>query len=281
MSLRSFRSARNAFAKNLSAIMEKLNLTPATLSMKLNSAAENSGSVKSVLSAQDIRDYQNNNKIPSLYAFYKLTDYLHVSMDDIFDPKYDASTAVGRSFARVENAPKVKLPETIPGMSLENLLAFREHSQDDIIVPVQEAEVETLRESFKPIEVPADEVNTILTPVYETLEPAFQMPGVRVETVTTVTTPKYNAKFVSIILERTDSDEYNYRLAKAVLSSGLKLKDIAKAVNCSTRSLRDYMYYGVSVPEQIAKNLRVVLGLPNFKTMGLKFDAAKGRYVHA
>lgn len=86
-----------------------------------------------------------------------------------------------------------------------------------------------------------------------------------------------NAKMRELIKTRTTSTEYNLNLAYRVLSSDNQLKDIATKVGVSTRSMRDYMYYGTTIDADVAKQLAVVLRT-NTTSLGLKLNKETMRY---
>lgn len=93
------------------------------------------------------------------------------------------------------------------------------------------------------------------------------------------TTTNTNAKMRDLIKTRTTSTEYNLNLAYRVLNSDIQLKDIATQVGVSTRSLRDYMYYGTSIDADVAKALASVLKT-NTNSVGLKLNKETMRYEH-
>ena len=96
-------------------------------------------------------------------------------------------------------------------------------------------------------------------------------------TMTAKKTPITNAKMRELIKTRTTSTEYNLPLAYRVLSSDNQLKDIATQVGVSTRSMRDYMYYGTSIDADVAKQLATVLRT-NTTSLGLKLNKETMRY---
>jgi transcriptional regulator with XRE-family HTH domain len=96
-------------------------------------------------------------------------------------------------------------------------------------------------------------------------------------TMTAKKTPITNAKMRELIKTRTTSTEYNLNLAYRILNSDMQLKDIATKVGVSTRSLRDYAYYGTSVDADVAKQLASVLKT-NTTSLGLKLNKETMRY---
>ena len=92
-------------------------------------------------------------------------------------------------------------------------------------------------------------------------------------------TSNTNAKMRELIRTRTTSTEYNLNLAYRVLASDMQLKDIASKVGVSTRSMRDYCYYGTTVDADVAKQLAAVLKT-NTTALGLKLNKETMRYEH-
>ena len=88
-----------------------------------------------------------------------------------------------------------------------------------------------------------------------------------------------NAKMRELIRTRTTSTDYNLNLAYRILNSDMQLKDIAAKTGVSTRSLRDYAYYGTSVDADVAKSLAQVLKT-NTTSLGLKLNKETMRYEH-
>ena len=88
-----------------------------------------------------------------------------------------------------------------------------------------------------------------------------------------------NAKMRELIKTRTTSTDYNLNLAYRVLNSDMQLKDIASKVGVSTRSMRDYCYYGTTVDADVAKALASVLKT-NTTSLGLKLNKETMRYEH-
>ena len=94
---------------------------------------------------------------------------------------------------------------------------------------------------------------------------------------TTTTTTNTNAKMRDLIRTRTTSTDYNMNLAYRILNSDMQLKDIAVKTGVSTRSLRDYAYYGTSIDADVAKQLASVLRT-NTTSLGLKLNKETMRY---
>ena len=90
-------------------------------------------------------------------------------------------------------------------------------------------------------------------------------------------TTNTNTKMRELIKTRTTSTDYNLNLAYRILNSDMQLKDIATKVGVSTRSLRDYAYYGTSIDADVAKSLASVLRT-NTTSLGLKLNKETMRY---
>lgn len=106
------------------------------------------------------------------------------------------------------------------------------------------------------------------------------------EDTTQMTNPKMIAiakttkkQMTEIVTARTDSKKYNLLLANKIYSSEMQLKDIAKKVGASTRSLRDYAFYGTTVPVDIADKL-VKLFKTSHRNLGLTLNEDTNRYEH-
>ncbi len=91
------------------------------------------------------------------------------------------------------------------------------------------------------------------------------------------TTTNTHAKMRELIKTRTTSTDYNVNLAYRILNSDMQLKDIATKTGVSTRSLRDYAYYGTSIDADVAKQLASVLRT-NTTSLGLKLNKETMRY---
>ena len=215
--MKSFSDARKAFITNLNALMTQFNYTATTFSMRLNQSAMSSGSTKNVALAEDVAAWLSGNKVPTVYALYKVCQFFNVSIDSLFssDP-IQTTTVTGKSFAKQTAAS--------PKMTITNT------------------------------------TNTT-----------------QGNTMTAKKTPITNAKMRELIKTRTTSTDYNLNLAYRILNSDMQLKDIAAKVGVSTRSLRDYAYYGTSVDADVAKQLATVLRT-NTTSLGLKLNKDTMRY---
>jgi ribosome-binding protein aMBF1 (putative translation factor) len=215
--LKSFSDARKAFIINLNALMTQFNYTATTFSMRLNQSAMSSGSTKNVAFAEDVAAWLSGNKIPTVYALYKVCQFFNVSIDSLFssDP-IQMTTVTGKSFAKQTAAS--------PKMTITNTTTTTQGN-----------------------------------------------------TMTSKKTPITNAKMRELIKTRTTSTDYNLNLAYRILNSDMQLKDIAAKVGVSTRSLRDYAYYGTSVDADVAKQLATVLRT-NTTSLGLKLNKETMRY---
>ncbi len=103
--------------------------------------------------------------------------------------------------------------------------------------------------------------------------------GASTMTAKKTTTTNTNAKMRELIKTRTTSTDYNLNLAYRILNSDMQLKDIATKTGVSTRSLRDYAYYGTSIDSDVAKALASVLRT-NTTSLGLKLNKETMRYEH-
>jgi len=86
-------------------------------------------------------------------------------------------------------------------------------------------------------------------------------------------------KMKETVTARTASKTYNVLLANKIYSSEMTLVEIAKHVGASTRSIRDYAFYGTSVPANIANNF-VTLFHTSYHNLGLHYNADTDRYTH-
>lgn len=86
-------------------------------------------------------------------------------------------------------------------------------------------------------------------------------------------------QMTEVVTARTDSKKYNLLLANKIYSSEMQLKDIAKKVGASTRSLRDYAFYGTTVPVDVADKL-VKLFKTSHRNLGLSLNEDTNRYEH-
>jgi hypothetical protein len=86
-------------------------------------------------------------------------------------------------------------------------------------------------------------------------------------------------QMTEVVKARTDSKNYNLLLANKIYSSEMQLKDIAKKVGTSTRSLRDYAFYGTTVPTDVADKL-VKLFKTSYRNLGLTLNETTNRYDH-
>ncbi|MCI4435699.1 MAG: hypothetical protein JHC33_02660 [Ignisphaera sp.] len=218
--LKSFSEARKAFITNLNALMTQFGYTATTFSMRLNQSAMSGGSTKNVALTEEVAAWLAGTKVPTVYALYKVCQFLNVPMDALFSSDLIQTTTVtGKSFAKqTSKSPKVATPitNTTQGITM------------------------TAKKNSK-------------------------------------TTTNTNAKMRELIKTRTTSTEYNLNLAYRILNSDMQLKDIATKVGVSTRSLRDYAYYGTSIDADVAKQLASVLKT-NTTSLGLKLNKDTMRY---
>jgi hypothetical protein len=86
-------------------------------------------------------------------------------------------------------------------------------------------------------------------------------------------------QMTEVVTARTNSTKYNLLLANKIYSSEMQLKDIAKKVGASTRSLRDYAFYGTTVPTNVAERM-VKLFKTSYRNLGLSLNEDTNRYEH-
>ena len=86
-------------------------------------------------------------------------------------------------------------------------------------------------------------------------------------------------KMEEVVTSRTSSKTYNILLAGKLYSSEMQLKDISSKVGASTRSLRDYAFYGTTVPSGVAEAL-VKLFKTSYRNLGLQYNQNTDRYEH-
>lgn len=82
-----------------------------------------------------------------------------------------------------------------------------------------------------------------------------------------------------VVTARTDSKAYNLLLANKLYNTDMQLKEIAAKVGASTRSLRDYAFYGTTVPSAVAEKL-VKLFKTSYRNLGLTYNTDRDRYEH-
>jgi len=105
-------------------------------------------------------------------------------------------------------------------------------------------------------------------------------PQMATTTNTAISITKTNKKQMDeVVRSRTTSRNYNILLANKIYSSDMTLKMISAKTGASTRSLRDYAFYGVSVPNAIATKLSTLLKTSP-RNLGLQFDTTTDRYNH-
>ncbi len=97
---------------------------------------------------------------------------------------------------------------------------------------------------------------------------------------TTVAISKTSKKRMEeVVKAHTTSTNYNIMLANKIYSSDMTLKTIAEHAGISTRSMRDYAFYGTTVPTDVAYRL-VKLFKTTYRNLGLAYDATTERYIH-
>lgn len=254
MSTKSFSVARKSFVNNLNDVMTKLNLFPTTLAFKLNATSQNNN----VVTSQTINEWLEGKKVPSLYAYYKLCQYLNVSMDELLDEKFNTNTATGKAFAAQSiNTPKVTV------CCIDNMVDI---NAEDLLHSLNQTPISTIKETTMSI-------NTTTSNTTNTTA--------SITTTTTTTkrdrTPATERK--NLVYTRTSSDKVNAKLAYAILKSGMTMEELAETTGISIRSLRNYAYYGVSISPERAYILLKTLKSCNYATLGLRLSTDTKRYV--
>lgn len=282
MKVKSFVQARNAFKKNLADIMDSLNLYPTTFASKLNTA-----NGKTVIDSQTIHQWIEGKKIPSVYALFKVCDYLGVTMDDLFDPSFKADKVTGRSYAaQSADTPKVNVISTpnlkCPTTWDEVFKDLREQVvKAEPVVKFEEIEKMSFSNVLNTFSDPWDSINTNDIEINTLSNQETDMTKTTT-TTTTNTTKRDRTPFTQrekIVAQHTTSHKYNTKLAYAILNSGKTLKEISSETGIPTRCLRDYAYYSVSISPDRAKALLKALNMCNYKTLGLRLSTDTLRYV--
>ena len=98
-------------------------------------------------------------------------------------------------------------------------------------------------------------------------------------TTTVTISRKTKISMDKIVRERTTSKNYNPFLASRIYSSGYTLKSIAEVCGVSTRSMRDYSFYGTTLPTEVVTAL-VKLFKTNARSLGLYLNQDTNRYEH-
>lgn len=86
-------------------------------------------------------------------------------------------------------------------------------------------------------------------------------------------------KMEEIVKSHTTSTNYNMLLASKIYSSDMTLKAIAEHAGISTRSIRDYAFYNMTVPADVAYKL-VKMFKTTYKNLGLVYNTDTDRYNH-
>lgn len=283
MKVKSFAQARNAFKKNLADIMDNLNLYPTTLASKLNTA-----NGKTITDSQTIHQWTEGKKIPSVYALYKVCDYLGITMDDMFNPAFKADKVTGRSYAAQSvDTPKVNTPITpkCPTNWDEVFQDLRAQTEKVSVAPkvkFEEIEMMSFSETLDTFSDPWESINTNDIQIDTLSSKETTMTNTNTTTTTTNTTKRDRTPFETrkqLVAQHTTSPKYNTKLAYAILNSGKTLKEISNETGIPTRCLRDYAYYSVSISPERAKALLKALNMCNYKTIGLRLATDTLRYV--
>ena len=91
----SFGDARKNFKVNLKAVLSHLDYTATTLALKLNTICESS-----MVATSEIYSWLDGTTIPCVYHLYKMSNWLNISMGQLFSTNFNASTILGQSFAK-------------------------------------------------------------------------------------------------------------------------------------------------------------------------------------
>lgn len=263
---KSFSTARKSFVTNLNKTMTKLNLFPTTLAFKLNATSQSGN----VTNPQTINDWLEGKKIPSLYAYYKLCQYLNISMDDLMDTQFETSKATGKSYAaQCSTTPKVCDITGCCACHFDNV-NVADISVEDLLT---ENLTNTLTSMENQMTTTAATHNTVPTTCTTTNATTTTKNAV---TKRDRTTP---AERVALVASRTSSDKFNPKLAYAILNSGMTMEELSELTGISIRSLRNYAYYGVSISPERAYILLKTLKSCNYATLGLRLSTDTKRYV--
>ena len=157
--------------------------------------------------------------------------------------------------AQSSAAPKIVCP-TVPEISAEDLKDLTELSRcahtplDMVAIPVDKVETSfmVLGEEYDLLAPYVEKVEVTIAPARSKAKP------VKVPSTGTV---KNAAQLHATLVDKHSlSPKRNDKLAYAVLTSGKTVQDVAKSVGVAPRTLRDYMYYGVTVPEHVGKRIK-------------------------
>lgn len=212
----------------------------------------------------------------------KITEELHYTPTTLA-LKLSGLSSSGRSVATGQN-----VNDWVSGTSIPNVYQLFKLGQllnvkiDDLINPSFNIDTFSGRSFATPKK--KDEFEEVCTKV---LKPSIKInkpvttPNkgtITMASTNTITISKtLNKAMLETVRERTDSTHANRVLAHRIYSSDYQLKDIAATVGCSTRSLRDYAFYGVSMTEEIATSLRSFFNT-TYHNLGLYLNRETGRY---
>lgn len=220
----SFSDAKKNFSKNLGKLLTELNYTEGKLALKLNSISESS-----TVTIQEVHEWLDGSKLPSIYFLYKLSMMLSSPMEALFSTGLSINT-VASNFKGATKQVTVSTADTelvIQPLTKENPMANRTTSSSN-----------------------------------------------------TITISRTNKREMEqTVTARTDSRNYNLFLANRLYSSEMTLAQLAAKFGTSTRSLRDYAFYGVSVPETTAKKMASFFKT-NYRGLGLYLNSERNRFEH-
>jgi transcriptional regulator with XRE-family HTH domain len=219
----SFTTQRKAFANNLKAILEKLDYSIITFSLKLNSLLGERAAT--LVSTSEVTSWINNEKLPNLYLLTKISQLLNTPIDMLLSTTFKIESFNGRSFSKAVSAT-VSKKDTIN--TKKNTSSTKENKSMANTIAVSKTRLNTIRQTTK---------------------------------------------------DRTDSKTANYLMVNAIATFGM-LKTLSAKTGISTRSLRDYMYYGTAVPADRAAKIMKVLGT-TARALGIYLDKDTNSYRHA
>ena len=193
------------------------------------------------IATKDVYEWMTGDSLPKIYHLYKLALWFTIPMDCLFANNFDTATVHGHSFARQEIKP-------ITAESKQDGIPYLNEVMDNTITSIKTK----IENGEKP-----DMTNTKMIAIAKTTK----------------------KQMTEVVAARTDSKKYNLLLANKIYSSEMQLKDIAKKVGASTRSLRDYAFYGTTVPVDVADKL-VKLFKTSHRNLGLSLNEDTNRYEH-
>lgn len=240
----SFSEARKIFAVNLTNALAHLGYSAGAFALKLAVICESDP-----VSVGDVYHWLAGSKVPSTYALFKLSQWLRIPMGSLFSPAFNPATVVAHSFAN---------QQAVFALSDEDVL--------NQTIPFSEPLMAKSTKTVKPVAVVVPTTQVVKTNI------ATQLSAVALSKTAM-------KRMTEVVSARTDSKNYNLLLASKVYNCGAQLKAIAEKVGASTSALRDYAFYGVSVPHTVATNLASYFGT-NYRGIGLALNKTTNRYEY-